>query len=340
MSTTGIVVLVLTIVTWLLLFGVLSSVIGVDYTGDRDIFAGLRWILAGVLIVALWGWVAGLLLMAGGQGIMPKWVGIAAVILVPASAASAFGGLYLSSQLAIRWPINVAMSVPVLIAGYVVLLYLPSLRAAAISPVVSGLVWGAVLILSLVLWPTVSRRVRENDDKHVANQKEYAAVVEKKNDAKRVENLEKVKAMRPDQPLRDWFSLVEPDSGVRSEALEALKTVERRQSDVQEGLNDGFQAFMELVPDLDLKYSPELCQAAQVFLRKTADGMRITDSDPHPYQTNKYLESSLRGVRWFTAHGCNCGGGIAAIETCVRAYVDTPDRRQMLALLASLKENR
>jgi hypothetical protein len=318
----------------------LSSVIGVDDTGDRDIFAGLRWILAGVLVVALWAWVSGLLLMAGGQGIMPAWVGIAAVILVPASAASAFGGLYLSSQLAIRWPMNVAMSVPVLMAGYVVLLYLPSLRVAAISPVVSGAVWGAVLILSVLVWPTVSRRVRENDGRRIANQKESAAIMEKRNDAKRAENLEKVKAMRPDQPLRDWFSLVEPDSGVRPEALEALKTVDRRQSDVQEGLNDGFQAFMELVPDLDLNYTPELCQAAQVFLRKTADGIRIKDSDPHPYQTNKYMESSLRAVRWFTTHGCNCSDGIAAIETCVRAYVDTPDRRQMLALLASLKENR
>ncbi len=55
MSTTGTVLLILTVVTWLILFGVLSSVIVVDSTGDRDIFAGLRWILAGVLIVALWG---------------------------------------------------------------------------------------------------------------------------------------------------------------------------------------------------------------------------------------------------------------------------------------------
>jgi hypothetical protein len=42
MSTGGLVLLVLAIVTWLMLFGVLTSVIGVDSTGDRDIFNGLR----------------------------------------------------------------------------------------------------------------------------------------------------------------------------------------------------------------------------------------------------------------------------------------------------------
>jgi hypothetical protein len=68
MSTTGVVLLVLTIATWPLLSAVLGSVIGVDATGDRDIFNGLRSILAGVLIVALWGSPSGLLLMAGGQG--------------------------------------------------------------------------------------------------------------------------------------------------------------------------------------------------------------------------------------------------------------------------------
>jgi hypothetical protein len=88
-----VVLLVLTIATWVLLFAVLGSVIGVDATGDRDIFNGLRWILAGVLIVALWGWLSSLLLMADGQGIMPAWVGVAAAILIPASAASASGGL-------------------------------------------------------------------------------------------------------------------------------------------------------------------------------------------------------------------------------------------------------
>jgi len=71
MSTTGVVLLVLTVLTWVMLSGVLSSVIGADGTGDRDISLGLRWILAGILVCALWGWLGGLLLMAGGQGNLP-----------------------------------------------------------------------------------------------------------------------------------------------------------------------------------------------------------------------------------------------------------------------------
>jgi hypothetical protein len=340
MSTTGIILLVLTVIAWLLLSAALTSAIGADGTGDRDIFLGLRWILAGVLICALWAFVGGLLFVAGGQNMLPAGAGIAAAILVPASAASAFGGLYLASELAVRWPMTVAMSAPALLAGYVVLLYLPSLRTVAASPFLTGAVWGTVLVLSIVLLSAVWRRARENDAMRIVREKEYAEAAVQASERKRPENLAKLKAMRPDQHLTDWYPLLEPDSGVRDEALAALRTVERRQGDVQEGLTYGIQAIMRLAPELDLQYTPELCRAAQVFLRKTAEGMRLRDTGPHPYQSNQYLEGSLRSVSWFTAHGCNCGEGIAQIEACVRSYGDTPDRRQMLNLLAGLHESR
>jgi hypothetical protein len=340
MSNTATVLLALVIVTWMLLFGVWSSVIGVDDTGDRDIFAGLRWIFAGVLICALWGWLAGLLLTAGGEGLLPPWVGFAAAILVPASAASAFAGLYLSSQLAARWPMAIAMAVPPLIAGYVGLLYLPSLRAMATSPVWSGAVWGGVLALSMVLWPSVSRRVAANDARRTEAQKVRDAAQVQQDETKRTANLAKLKSMRPEQPLRDWLPLLEPDSGVRADAFAVLRTIDRRQRDVEEGLNQGFQWPMDLVPDLDLRCTPELCQSARTFLKKTADDFHIADGISHEYQTNIYLEASLRGVTWFNAHGCQCDQEVAAIETNVRAWADTPDRRQLLNLLAGLKKGR
>ena len=95
--------------------------------------------------------------MAGGQGLLPKWVNVAALLLLPASAASAFAGLYLSSQLAVRWPMVIAMAIPPLIAGYVLSLYQPSFRSIATSVAWNAPVWGAVLILSAVVWPAVAR---------------------------------------------------------------------------------------------------------------------------------------------------------------------------------------
>lgn len=58
MNNRAVILLALTAFTWFVLFGVLRSVIGVDDTGDRDIFAGLRWIFAGIPICVLWGWLA------------------------------------------------------------------------------------------------------------------------------------------------------------------------------------------------------------------------------------------------------------------------------------------
>jgi hypothetical protein len=74
------------------------------------------------------------------------------------------------------------------------------------------------------------------------------------------------------------------------------------------------------------------------FPEKTAEDMDLRDSSvPQQYQTNKYLESSLRGVTWSNAHGRNCNEGIAGIENNLRAYRDTPDRRQLQTLLSGLK---
>jgi hypothetical protein len=133
MSSNGLVLTILTALTWVVLALVLSTVIGGNGTGDIDIFLGMRWMLAGVLIFALWIWLGGLLLIAGGQGILPRWVVFAALILVPASAASAYGGLYLASELKAGWPMTIAMTVPPLIAAYSIALYQPSLRRAAAS---------------------------------------------------------------------------------------------------------------------------------------------------------------------------------------------------------------
>jgi hypothetical protein len=86
-------------------------------------------------------------------------------------------------------------------------LYLPSLRTIAVSPAVSGPTWGAVLILSSVLWPSLSRRVAEKDAKRSRHEKEFAAAEVKQNEEKRAANLEKLKSMTADQPLA---GLVQP----------------------------------------------------------------------------------------------------------------------------------
>ncbi|SPE33642.1 conserved membrane hypothetical protein [Candidatus Sulfopaludibacter sp. SbA3] len=338
LGTNIIVLLLLTVITWLVLAADLSSVVGVVAPGDQDIFLGLRWILACLLICATWLWIGGLLLVAGGQDALPKWGIPSALILCPASAAAALAALYVVSESNMRWPLAIPLAIPPLIAAYVVSLCLPSLRTILAGPSVHATVWGIVLILSIAIWPPVTQQRREKAARAVQRAREFAAAALQEKERKHAENLARLQAMTPGQHLVNWYNLLDPESGVRPEALVALRTVPRRQGDVEEGLALGVPAIMKLVPELDLKPTPALCQSAQSFLQTAAKGMHIRHREPYPYEADEGLNGSFAGVRWFLAHGCNCDEGLAALQTVIQTYLDSPDRQKVLAALADLKQ--
>jgi len=156
---------------------------------------------------------------------------------------------------------------------------------------------------------------------------------------KRTENMANLQAMTPDAPLMNWYGLLDEDSGVRPEALEALKHVERRQADIEEMLSYGIARAMMLLPDLDLSPTPQLCEAARTFMLASAKSSRVRPKqDPRPYVAGGDVEHSLPAIRWLQAHGCNCDEGIAALQASVESHQDTPDRKTALASLAGLRE--
>ncbi len=64
----------------------------------------------------------------------------------------------------------------------------------------------------------------------------------------RAANLAKLATMTPDMPLTDWYPLLDVEGGVPSEALEALRHIERRQSDIEFLLSKGVPRAMMLLP--------------------------------------------------------------------------------------------
>ena len=67
-------------------------------------------------------------------------------------------------------------------------------------------------------------------------------------DSAREANLVKLRAMKPAAPLTEWYALLDEQSGVRQEALQALRRVPRRQADIQDMLAYGIPMAMILVP--------------------------------------------------------------------------------------------
>jgi hypothetical protein len=146
---------------------------------------------------------------------------------------------------------------------------------------------------------------------------------------KRAANLEKLKTMTPEMPLTDWYPLLDEEGGVTAEAFEALRHIERRQSDTEFLLVNGVSRAMMLLPELDLKATPELCEAARTFMLKSAKGSRVRPrQDPREYRGSD-AESPWTGFAGSRAHGCNCDEGIAALEASVRSlprFARSPSR--------------
>lgn len=316
----------------------LTTVVGVVATGDRDIFLGLRWIVAGVLAGAAWLWISGLLLVAGSQGILPVWARGAALLLCPASAVAAIVSLFLVSETALRWPLAIPLLIPPLLVVYVVGLYHASWRAAFTATPLNAVVWGIILVLSIAVWPPLGQRNREKARVLAEHARMVAEQTAQQNERRKAENLVKLQSMSPDAHITEWYNLLEPTSGVRPQAIEALRKVPRRQAEIEEGLTYGIPVMMQLVPELDLNATPELCAAARTYLAKNAKVMRLGKREPYPYEAQTGIDGAVPGLRWLLAHGCDCGEQITALETVIRTYLDSPDRQKALAALAGLKQ--
>jgi len=332
----GGVLLFLTLSCWALLLLCLSSVVGKEVHGDAVVGQAMAWLVAMSLAALTWLWVGGLLLKAGTQGMMP-FAGIALALYLASGAAIA-AALFLLQDTNRVWPVAVPTLIPPLLAVYVFALYRSSLRPKFVGSAASAVVWGTVVILSACVCPAAIARLYRNRAASITTPEARKVWAEQERERKRAENHPKLQAMTPDKPIWDWFAFLDEDSGVQPEALEAVRHLERRQSDIEDMLGWGVARAMMLLPDLDLKATPELCKAARNYLIKSAKESRVRPKqDPREYQAGGDVENSLAGIRWLIANGCDCDDAVAAMQASVETFIDTPDRRAALAALAALR---
>ena len=151
----------------------------------------------------------------------------------------------------------------------------------------------------------------------------------------REKNLVIVRTISENRPLWTWLPLVAEESGVRREALDAMRGLKRRQADVEQMFADDRDA-LDLVPELDLQPTPRLQQSINSRAVKDAAYARTMPGGGDEILERTFIYASLPAMHWLHSHGGDCHEGVSELKSAVLLYRDTPIRRRLLKELDAL----
>jgi hypothetical protein len=333
-STASAILLTLTLLLATLFCLILWDVTSSVEIGDRAMGQGFEWLYTIVLFVFTWASLAGLLWNA--RSVLPARAGMAALLVWLVSAGTVAVCFSVLNP-RVRWPIVMPAGLILLVAVYILVLSLPATRSFAASPSVGLGVLAGILFLTVPIWSAVYYyKIVEPNRQAAAYQAEMADPVKKAE--RREKALAKVQAMTADQPVEQWASLLEPENGVRAEAIEALRKVDRRQEDVEQ-LARHNSTFLGAVPELDLKLTPLLCSAIQDFIWNRAFVRQLQGERGQRFRADESDDAIASTIGWFQSRGCDCGPSLDKYaEDIRRSFKDSPERQAFLEVLAKLKQ--
>jgi hypothetical protein len=341
MGASVVILMVLATFCWLAMSITLLGVAGRQVTGDAAMGQGIGWVMTMAFAGLTWLWIGGLLLKAGTQDLLPGWQSTAAVFLYLGACLSAMGAIYLMADTTQIWPAVCLVGLPPLVIGYIWALYRPGLRDALQS---GGFAWAmpaAMVLLTVLPYPWAIRKFGAERAAQAARVRGRAEDAQQEKERTREKNLAKLQAMPANASINDWWELFNGSSGVRNEAIEAFRHLDRRQADIEEMMGYGFTGAMGLMEELDLQVTPKLCQASHAYFQNRAKYFkRRKIHDPIPYsRKDNDLDDCLGGIRWLQARGCNCKDGIALLLAATNTYLESPDRQQLIVSLEALKQD-
>jgi hypothetical protein len=325
--------LLLTATLWIGMVASAMTLHGSDAAGN-----GMSQAFAFLLAVAVWGLLCVLLATAALGGEMPAWAKGAALVLHPVWGLASLATLQVLSNGEGRetWLLVVPMLAPLLVMGYALWAFLPSLHRVIPSGVAGGVVWGGVLALSVLPWPAVYRSARVREQEAVQRRAEDAIQTAKQAEQERGEWAARFEKLPKGAPLWEWRDFTEHGEELRQRAFEGIRRLDRRQADAEELLDHGLAFPIQELPNLDLEITPSFCWKARAFLAGKLKA--LTPAVPgRPYSWEKAsVDPYLPGMEWLLDHRCDCRAEVAAMQAGVQAYPPAADRDRALATLARL----
>jgi len=332
MSTGAILLLVLTVLFTSLMAAILFSIAGEVAHGDAAFGQGIAWLYVFTLATFAWLSMAGLLRKASGQGLLPERTGMAAAALWVVSAIAAVIAFNIMVDGTNRWAAVIPVSIPFLVALYVIALSARPLRPIASRMPVAIAVGGLIGLLCCVSLFGLVYKMGAPYREAAAWKAEMEDPVKKAE--RREKSLEKLQTMTGETPLEQWMPLLRPENGVRSEALAKLRTSPRRQDDIERvALNS--PEYLELIPEMDVQLTFPLCDAMDRRIWDIGFAISLKTERGQPLRPDA-AEPELTLLPWYKQHGCVCGNNLAYLAQKVQECKDSPARRALLDRLAQL----
>lgn len=338
MTAAFVVVLVLSVVLWAATVANTVTIKSSDAAGNA-----LSHAFGVLMAIALFVLLAILLTLAAVRGVMPVWMRIAAVVLVPASGAATIAAIEIMSQ-GTEWPVRWPLLIPAAAPGLLIILALwtalPSVRGLAPAAVVGGVALGGLVLLSVAPWPLLRDRDRVRSAGPGELQAIRAAKRARWSDRDRAAHRAELEAIEPNASLYEWLPFTEPGDPVRDRALAAIHRLPDRQQQLEEMVRAGNVAAVREVPALATDATPALCDAAReaVVFHARRSRPEPTDGAISYARYASDVEFYMPTVEWLAARGCSLGDALAELDTTARAYVDSPERARFLERLAALRQ--
>ena len=334
-------ILALAFLCWIAMLGSIANWIGKAPTPGRETDRVVLQAYSAGAAVLLWILLAALLLVGSSKQVIPVSVGAIAWIAIPLSGLAALAAIAVLYDPPRRWPLILPVVLPLLIAGYVIYAFLPSVQTVSTSA--AGLaMWGIVAVLSVSIVPTAAAFLKVHGGGSVRAEPgpELDRFMASERDRARAGALSELSKMDDETKLYEVKTMLRANSPVRQEAIEFARHLPNRQAEMVRMLANSESEPLVFLADIDIQPTPELCGAARNWLHQAVvQRRRMFHSGPEPFVGSEF-EEGLNGIAWISAN-CGCEKELDEIQAYAQSQdQNAPAVQKFLAALAAIRKKK
>ncbi len=329
----------LALLAWLGAMISVFSWIGAPAVPGRETDKVIRQAVSGGFVLLVWIFLGGLLLYAGARGALPAGAGTFAWIAHPISLLAALAAVAVLYDPAYRLALALPAVLPVLIGGYLALVFVspanPYLSRSGV------MLWVVALFVSFSIVPPAVKFAEKYGDDGSIDATPGPALdrwMAKQQDQRRADGLKTLSRVDDETEIGEIENLTRGDSPVREEALATMRKLPHRQEETVRRLANAEGIILPLLPYLDLQPTPELCAAGKNWIRSSVNQRRRMNvaNGPETFVGMEFTEG-LPGIEWL-AKNCDFKAELDLVEAYAKEQKQ--DAKEIQDFIASLQKIR